>query len=166
MQSIEQPRRQYAVVGQRQQARTQGEQVAGEVAAVHRRDVARKQRPQRLRVVPVVEMALVTFERRHGGEGVGRALDQPSGREIAEIVGGQVRQQRQSHIGRRGAVRNGGSAIFLEVVRRQPMVGRADEVIEEGPGPPRQHAQEGQLSDREGGLATREGLAEPPGEGR
>ena len=46
------------VVGQRQQARPQRQQVAGEVAAVHRRDVERRQRLQRLRVVPVVEVAL------------------------------------------------------------------------------------------------------------
>ncbi len=39
---------QYPVIGKREQPRTQGQQMAGEVAAVHRRDVARRQRLQRL----------------------------------------------------------------------------------------------------------------------
>ena len=37
--------------------------MAGEIAAVHRRDVERRQRLQRLRVVPVVEMSAVALQR-------------------------------------------------------------------------------------------------------
>ncbi len=50
----------------------QGHQVRGEIAGVHRRDVARFQRPQVARVVPVVEMAAVL---RHARQAAERGLD-------------------------------------------------------------------------------------------
>ncbi len=163
-QTIEQPYRQYLVISQREQAGTQGQQMAGEVAAVHRRDVQRWQRLQRLRVVPVVEVPPVTFQSVHRAQGVRRALDEQSGRDVAEVVSGQVRQQRQPDVGRRGAMGDCGNAILLIVVGGQPMVRGADEAVEELPRPPRQRAQEEGLGRRQLCFARHKRAADPPRE--
>ena len=63
---------------------------------------------------------------------------------IAEIVCGQIREQRKSHVGRRRAMRDHGSGMLLIVIRRQPMIFRADEGLEERPGFP------GKLPQKEG----------------
>ncbi len=161
-QAIEQPRRQYRVVGQREQARTQGQQMAGEVAAVHCRDVPRRQRLQRLRVVPVVEVPPVPLQPVHRAQGARRALDELPGGKVAEVVGRQIRQQGQPDVGRRRAMRDRGDAILLIVVGRQPVVFRADEALEEGPGATRKFAQEAHLLERQGRLAAGERTADPP----
>src|SRR5208282_6592447 len=63
--TIEQPRPRYPVISKGQQARTQGQQMGGEIAAVYRRDVARQQWLQRLGIVPIVEMAPVSLQFLH-----------------------------------------------------------------------------------------------------
>ncbi len=55
-------------VDELQQALRQGDQRAGEVAAVDRRDVVRPQRRQRRRVVPVQEVAVVALEALERGQ--------------------------------------------------------------------------------------------------
>ncbi|KFB71345.1 MAG: hypothetical protein AW09_003508 [Candidatus Accumulibacter phosphatis] len=164
--TVEQPRPQYPVVGQRQQTRAQGQQVAGQVAAVHRRNVQGGQRLQRLRVVPVVEVAAMSLQRVQGAQGIGRALEQLAGREIAEVVGRKIRQQRHADVGRRGPMGDRGDAIFLVVVRRQPMLFRADEGVEERPGATRQRAQEKNLRTAQDRLAALQRTADPPDEQR
>ena len=124
---VEHARIEERLVGQREQTRPQRQQMAGEVAAVDRRDVARRQRLQGPRVVPVVEVAVVALERCHGAKASRRALDQRAGGDVAEIVGGEVGEQRQADVGRRGAVGDHAGRVFLEVVGRQPVVLRADE---------------------------------------
>ncbi len=62
---------------------------------------------QRLRVVPVVEMPLVALHRAHRVQRVRRAHEELAGRNVAEVVGGEVRQQREAHVGGRGPVRDG-----------------------------------------------------------
>ena len=60
-----------------------------------------------------------------------------------------------------------GDRILLHVVGRQPVVRRADEGLEEGPGPARQPAQEQRLRGRRGPLALRcSGRLDPPDERR
>ena len=122
------------LIREREQTRPQCQQMAREVPAVHRRDIGRQQRFQRLRVVPVVEVASVPFQRFHRVERIRRALDELSGRNIAEVVRGQIREQRQSHVGRRRAMRDHGNGMLLIVIRRQPMIFRTDEGLEERPG--------------------------------
>src|SRR5205823_285122 len=53
---------------QRAQAGGQRHQRAGEVAAVDRRDVARQQRRERLRVVPVEQVPFVALQPLDGGQ--------------------------------------------------------------------------------------------------
>ena len=60
---------------------------------------------------------------------------QPKSRAVAD------RQQIQAEIGRRGAVRHDRRRVFLEIVRRQHVVGRRHEGLEEPPGAPRDQPQ-------------------------
>ena len=90
------PRSQDLLVGKGEQPRPQGQQVPGRLPLSTARDVERRQRSQRLRVVPVVEMASVPFQGCHRLERLRGTLDQPSGRQVAEVVGGQVRQSSAS----------------------------------------------------------------------
>ena len=111
--------------------------MASKVAAVDGRDVQRLQRVQRPGVIPVVEVAPVPSKPVHCTQGVCRAQNQLAGRDVAEVVAGHVRQQRQPNVGRRGAVRDRVDAVFLNIVGGQPVIVRADKGLEEGPGPPR-----------------------------
>ena len=85
------------------QARAEGEQVSGEVAAVHARHIMREEWLERAGIIPIVEVSAMPFELMHRGQGVLRAFYQTSDRQEAEIAGGQIGQQRQAHIGGRGA---------------------------------------------------------------
>ncbi len=139
--------------------------MAGQIAAVHRRDVSRVQRAQGLRVVPVVKVAAMAFQAGHAGQAVGGAFEQLPGRDVAEIVRRQIGQQRQPHIGRRGAMRQRGGAVFLVIVRRQPVVIRADESLEISPGLARDAAKIVRLFGAQARHAARQRQAEPPGDG-
>ena len=137
--------------------------MAREVAAVHRRNVDRVQRLQRLGVVPVIKVAAIPFQARHRAQRAGRALDEASGRQVAEVIRGQIREQRQSHVGRRRAMRNHGHGMLLHIVRRQPIVFRADEGFEERPGFARKGAEKAGLIGRQAGSAASQRAAHPPG---
>ena len=50
-----------------------------------------------------------------------RSMSAPA-RDVAEVVRGQVRQQREPHVGRRGAVRDDGNRMLLVIVGRQPVI--------------------------------------------
>ncbi|MDT4803918.1 hypothetical protein FQZ97_366840 [compost metagenome] len=153
-------------VRQRQQAGAQGEQQPGQVAAVHRRHVVRRQGLQGLRVVPVVEVPAMALQPGHAGQRAVEAFQQAPGAQVAEVVGGQVREQRHAHVGRRGAVGDDGGGLLLQVVGWQPVVRRADMLVEERPGLARQPAQEAQLGGRRCERRPRRRPAEPPGDGR
>ena len=99
------------------------DQRAGEIAAVDGRDVARMQRRQRRRVVPVEEMSLVALEALERRQRPIEPIGQRLGREVAEIVRRQRREQPHADVGRRGAPRQPRLvAILLVVVGRQPAV--------------------------------------------
>ncbi len=165
-QAVEQPGSQQPFIAEGEQTRAQGQQVASQVAAVHRRDIAWRQWLQSLRVVPVVEMPAVLLKLVERAQGVSRALDELAGRQIAEVIRRQICQQRHADVGRRGPVRDRGDAIVLIVVWRQPVVLGADQLLEEGPGPPRKRAQEEDLRGSQGRLAASERQTDPPGDDR
>ncbi len=106
------------VIRQTQQPRAQGQQVAGKVSTVDGGNVARSQGLERLRVVPVIKVPLVPVEGLHRSQRIGEALDQSSGRDIAEVVGGQVGKERNAHVGRRRSMRNLANGNFLVIVGR------------------------------------------------
>ena len=133
------------------------------VAAVDHRDIDRQQRLQILGVVPIIEMALMSLQRRHGTQRVAGALEQLAGRYVAEVVRGKICQQRQADVGGRGTPRNDGHRMLLNVVGWQPVVFRSDIGLEETPGLAGQPVQVSALAVVQGsGLAQRR-LADPPG---
>ena len=111
-------------------------------------------------------MAAVALECRHGRERVCRALDELAGLDVAEVVGRQIGQQSEPHVGRRSAVRDHRYRMFLEVVRRQPMIFGADEGFEKCPRPARQFLQEDNLLVAEFCFAAYQRPADPPRDGR
>ena len=121
---------------QAEQALPQGQQVAGEVAAVDRRYVVRRQWTEGFGVVPVVEVTAITRQRVERGKGVGRARHQPADRQVAEVHGGQVRQQRHADVGRRGAAGHDQRGMFLHVVGREPVIVRVDVGFKKAPRAP------------------------------
>jgi hypothetical protein len=140
-QAIEQRHRHDGSSARASRPGAQGQQVAGQVAAVHRRDVERRAGLQRLGVVPVVEVAAVAFQPVHRARVLAvRSIELLRPR-CSRSHRRQVGQQRQAHVGRRGAMRDRGDAVLLEVVGRQPVVFRADEGLEERPGAARQPPQ-------------------------
>ena len=153
------------MIGKREQSRPQCQQMAREVSAVHRRNVERWQRLQRLRVVPVVEVTLVPFQGCHRVECIRRALDELSGRNVAEVVRGQIREQRKPHVGRGRAMRNHGNRMLLIVIRWQPVIFRTDEGLEERPGLARNLLQKNDLVGRQPCFTAGERPADPPGDG-
>ncbi len=93
-----------------------------------------------------------------------RAFDELSGRKVAEVVRGQIRQQRKSHVGRRRAVRHHGNGMLLIVIRRQPMILRADESLEECPGFPGNLPQKEDLICCQSFSAASKRPTDPPGD--
>ena len=125
-----------------EQGAAQRDQVAGEVARIDSGDVGGRQRPQRLRVVPVVKVpsiALHSQERLERGFETGDELGR---RHVAEIAGDERRQQLQTDVRGRGAMGDSLAAVLLHVVRDQPVVGGADELVEEPPRLPRDAMQD------------------------
>ena len=121
------------------------DQVSGEVAAIHRRDVARLEGTQITRVVPVEEVSPKPLQPLHRREGGFKALHRLGGADPAELAGSGRRKEQQTEIGRRRAMRHDGRRRLLEVVRRQHVVRFGDERLEEAPGLPRNEAQRGRL---------------------
>ena len=105
----------------------------------------------------------MTLQQGHAGQHVLQSREQVPAADIGEIMGGQVGQQRHPHVGGGGAMRGDGHRLFLDVVRRQPVVRRPDQVLEECPVPPGLLAQEASLACS--GLERRRcrWLAQPPG---
>ena len=111
----------------------QRQERAGEVAAVDRRDVGRRQRRQRARVVPVQQVTLEAFQAFDGRE---RGLDpvgQIIGVDEAEVVSRERREQPHADVGRRRAVRDGQLRDELDVVGRQRVILGSDERLEVAP---------------------------------
>ena len=90
-----------------------------------------------LRIVPVVEMAPIPVELRHGRHGRLQPLDGVEGPGPAEIVRARRREEIEADIGRRGAPCEHRRRRLLEIVRRKHVVARSDEGLEIAPGAPR-----------------------------
>ena len=117
------------------------QQTSGEVPAVDRRHVARQQRLEVLRVVPVEQVALVVRQARDAVERPAHAQRQLARAEVAEVVGRERREEHQTDVRRRRAVGRLLVRLLLVVVDRQPLIVGADERVEEAPGPAREQPQ-------------------------
>ena len=109
-------------------------------------------------------MPVVSLQRIKRAQGIGRTLEELSGRDVAEVVRGQIRQQRHADVGRRRTMRDRRPAIQLVVVRRQPVVLRAHKALEEGPGASRQPTQKEDLGAAQASRVAGEWATDPPGE--
>ncbi len=120
----------------------QRDQVPGQIAAVDRGNIAGIERSQIARIVPVEEMAAEARQLAHGRQRRLQSrdrIDRPGPTEVARARG---RQQIEADIGRRGPVRQHRHRIFLEVVRRQHVIERGHEGLEEPPGAARRQPQD------------------------
>ena len=83
---------------------------------------------------------------------------------VAQVVGGQGREQQQSYIGGRGAVRDEPTWILLKMVGGQPVVFRADELFKIEPGAASQAAQLSTLIGGKRGRLVDYGATDPIGD--
>ncbi len=118
-----------------QLAKSDGERQerSGEVAAVHGRHIARRQRREALRVVPVEEVALEARHPFNRRERCFDALYELGRADEAEIVSGERREQSHADIGGRRPVRHDDVGRFLTIVWRQEVIFGADEGVEVAP---------------------------------
>ena len=86
-------------------------------------------------------MATEAREAAHGRKRRLQSLDRLDGSYPSEIAGTYHRQKIEAKIGRRGAVRERRRRVLLEIVRRQHIIGRCDEGLEEPPSPARDQPQ-------------------------
>ena len=163
---LEQTRRNQRAIAQLLQARAQHGERAPQVAAVDTRHVTRLGRLQGAGIVPIVKVPPVSFQAQHGLQHMAGAIQQGRGRQIAQIVGRQARQQCQPDIRRAGAGSHGRRRIALHMVGRQPVVGLPREAIEVVPGLPGPTAELPLLGARHRDRLARIGQGNPPGDQR
>ena len=108
--------------------------MSGEIAAVDAGDIVGQQGQKRLGVIPIEEMAAMALQGLHGVHGIGCAFEEPSGGNEAEVVGSQIGEQGQAHVGRGRAMGDDFHRMFLHVIGGQPVILGTDEGVEEGPG--------------------------------
>jgi hypothetical protein len=147
-----------------QQADAESDEVPRKVPRVHGRDIAGAQWFERERVVPVVEVPVEPLEPHHRRQGAGHSVDEPAGGDIAEVVGGQVCDELEPHVRGRGAVGDLALGVLLEVVRREPVVPRGHEPLEEAPRPARGPALEQHVGKRGCRARTSRWAADAPRE--
>ncbi|MNI14096.1 hypothetical protein D3C73_673470 [compost metagenome] len=109
------------------------QQVAGQVAAVHRRDIGRLQGEQAAGIVPVEEVTLETGQTLHHGQGGFQPLEGGAAPGPAKIIGRQGGEQIEPHVGGGGAMGDDLLRTLLHVVRRQLVVQIGDQGLEIAP---------------------------------
>ena len=134
----------------------QRDQVPGQIAAVHGRDIARGQHRAIGRIVPVEQVAIQFFQRCDRFQRLLQAGHRLGQADPAEIPRGDAGQQIEADIRGRGAGRRQRHRRFLMVVGRQVTVFGRHEGLKEMPGPTRGQAQGprgfGRQGPRIGGL--------------
>ena len=113
----------------------EGEEMAGEVAAVHRRHVPGMERPAVSGVVPVEEVSAKALEPAHRSEGGLESIEGVERPEPAEVVRGHHAQEVKAHVRGGRSVRHHRTGRLLEVVGRQSVIVGTDERREKSPGP-------------------------------
>src|SRR6185437_7306149 len=116
--------------------------MAGEVAAVYRRDVLRLQRLKRFSVVPIEKMPAEFPQFSERCEGEFYALEKFQRGNVAQVVRRYCGQQQQPYVGRGSPVSGHRRRIFLKIIGREPVIFSAHKSFKEAPGtasyPPRQ----------------------------
>ncbi|MNF43877.1 hypothetical protein D3C84_249780 [compost metagenome] len=138
------------------------QQVAGQVAAVHRRDIGRLQGEQAAGVVPVEEVTLETGQTLHHGQGGFQPREGGAAPGPAKIIGRQGGEQIEPHVGGGGAMGDDLLRTLLHVVRRQLVVQIGDQGLEIAPGLAGNQAQLGGLGGSAAHLSGEVGGAAGP----
>jgi len=123
----------------------QGEQMATQIAAVHRGNVSGLQYLQRTRVVPVEEVPSVALQRVERVQGGFTARQQLCSVDPAERTRARYRQQIQTHVGGRGPFGHHGARNGLHIVRGQVVRRLADMDLKKSPSVARNSRQVGLL---------------------
>ena len=106
VEAVKHPRVDHGFVRKSDQTSAQGQEVSGEVPAIHRGYVLGKQRQESQRVIPVVEVTPVSLEPVHGPKrGLG-SRDELARRDVTEVPCGQVREHGQTHVRGRSSMRD------------------------------------------------------------
>ena len=100
---LQQPRRYQGAIAQLLQPALEHRERTPQVSAVDTRHITRLGRLQRAGVVPIVEVASMPLKTQHALQHAGGAIQQNAGAQIAQIIGRQAREQRQTDVRRRGA---------------------------------------------------------------
>jgi hypothetical protein len=117
-------------------------------------------------VVPVEEVAFVRFEPLERRECVVQPTNQHGGRQVAEIVCRQRREQRHPDVGRGRPPRQTWRTALLVVVWREPRVLLGDKRLVVTPGLPRHAAERLPFSVTERPFAGPDRNAQPVGHSR
>ncbi len=154
------------LIGNRQAGLPEGDQVAGQVAAVHRGDVRGLEHAQIAEVVPVVEVpaeALEPVERSHRElEAAHHVLDGDE----PQIVGAHGGEQLEPDVGGGRPHRHDGRGIDLDVIGREPVRLRRHHPVEERPVELRVAHGSCAVVRRQAPLAPDGGRAQRVGDGR
>ncbi len=157
-------RREYGTRAQVEQSGAQRQQVPGQISAVHRGDVPRGKGLERLHIVPVEKMAAVSFHFFQDAQGISGPPHQVPGREVAEVVGAEVRQEREPDIGGGSHAGRARFGFFLVIVRGEPVAIGGDERFKKAPRFAADLPQVSRLPGGQAGAAFLQGPAHPPGE--
>ena len=111
------------------QPRGERGEARGQVAAVHRRHVGRRERLERARVVPVVEVAAPLVQPLAGVEHPADYLRGAIQRREPQVERGERADHAQADIGRRGALGHAHRRLLLPVVRREVAAAGGAELV-------------------------------------
>ena len=122
---------------QLRQPGAQRDQAGAEVPAVHRGNVAGRERREGLRLIPVIQVAPQLRQRLDGAETGLDPRQTRVPRHEAKVDGGEAGQQPQTDVRGAGPVGDAGGRAALVVVRGQKVVLRSHMLVEIAPGLPR-----------------------------
>ena len=111
----------------------EGDQVSGQIPAIHGRHVLRLQGPKVTCVVPIVDVAVEALEPAHRRQGRLQPLHGIERAQPAKVAGRHNGQQVEPEVGGRRSMGHDRFWVFLKVVGREMVVLRHDEGIEEAP---------------------------------
>ncbi len=127
----------------------EGDEMAGEVPAVDRRDVPGLERGEPPRVVPVVQVAAILFEPLDRAEGGLESLEHLDRADPGEVARRDRREKPEPDVGRGSAVGDDRLRFLLKVVGRKVIVFGRHEGLEETKRAARREPEDALLSLRE-----------------
>src|SRR5450432_1629765 len=106
-------------------------------------------------------MPAVALELVEGCQRLRGARDDLGDRDVTEVVGGQIRQQRHAYVCWGGSMSSALWGIFLKIVGGKIIILRADEGLKKTPGAPSDASKKHKIVRHQAGLANLDRLAQP-----